>query len=443
MNQLLDKTNKKSSTLIIKKETIEWIILCLVLAFSFINYITLLISLISLIILLFVLKQKEIGSIKLINIIALRTIINPGIAVGIDYYQNFKWIILLLSSFYLISKYKKLEGSQILKIKRIVITAFVFALYNILASLIFSTLPIVAIFKVISYILVFLGVLIGVACTSSRFNWINWLYKMFLTVIIVSAPLILFPVGYLRNGHSFQGITNQPNMFGIILTLFIGLIFTKIQYSNQKKHLKEYILLSLVFYFIILSKSRTAFITSLILLILFVFFSNISKIKKIFVIDLIGIILIIYTILNQNVFNFIKEFFLKGQNDFFYSRKLQVEGLMSNFLRNPLFGSGFAVPVTPVRIFSFSVEYVMEPGNLLLAVLSYGGVIGFTLFIIYISKILWSNKSNIRYQCYLPISTILTSMGEMVFFSSNNIGVWIYMYLAVYVLYEPNKNQKN
>lgn len=108
---------------------------------------------------------------------------------------------------------------------------------------------------------------------------------------------------------------------------------------------------------------------------------------------------------------------------------------MQSFRSNPLFGKGFAVPIYPNRSFIISTEFVVEPGNLLLSVLACGGIIGFVLFSIYMLNILITNKKNFKSLIYLPLASVMISMGEMVFFSSNNIGIWLYMFIGIYVFY--------
>lgn len=117
------------------------------------------------------------------------------------------------------------------------------------------------------------------------------------------------------------------------------------------------------------------------------------------------------------------------------SRGGLTENLLGNFYSRPLIGTGFAVPVLPYRLYIISTEFVVEPGNLFFAVLSYGGIIGFLLFSYYMLTILWSNLRYFKELIYLPLATILVSMGEMVFFSSNNLGPILYMFLAVYAFY--------
>ncbi|WP_144478291.1 O-antigen ligase [Cytobacillus oceanisediminis] len=425
---------KNNRDIKIKKSTLEWLVLICLIIFSFINSITLLLSLI---LLLFLLKQKEIGAIKIINIITFRTVINPGVAVVIDSWQNLKWVILFGCSIYLLFSYFKLNKNELMKINKIASLVILFTIYNIVIAFVFSSLPIVAIFKLFSYVIIFLGCLIGVAYTYKNFNWIKWLFNLYSLIFISSIIFLFLPLGYLRTGVSFQGITNQPNMFGILMVLYIALVFS---YGQTNKNINRrflFVLLALVFYMIILSASRTALISSLTLTLIYLFFIKINKLIKRVIISFFSICVILLP-LNNNFNEFFVNYLYKGQEqgELLNSRVNQIEGLTSNFLNNPWFGNGFMVPVLPFRSFEFNSNYIVEPGNIILSILSFSGIFGFLIFIAYLIKIIWVNKSNFIFVVFLPIATILVSMGEMVFFSSNNIGIWCYMFLAIYMFWE-------
>lgn len=437
MSSRMNLGRLKTSDIVIKKGTIEWIGIWVLLIFSFINVATLLSSLV---VLLLLLKQREIGAIKILNIIALRTIINPGLAIDIGSVQNIKWGIIFLCSFYLIFSFRKIDKDLRVKIKSILAPILFFGLYSVVASFITSTLPTVAIFKLISYMIVFLGILIGIYLTKGKLDWLNWISKMFMGIFVFSIPLINNSIGYLRNGHAFQGITNQPNMLGIILALFFSVLLTKLQLKKVNHNLFSYLILCAVIYIGILTKSRTSLITMAILLIIYVIFLQTNLMKKALAYTIIGIFSIVYLIIDKQILNEIQEFLYKGQENILYSRSVQIEGLLSNFYRNPLFGSGFAVPVTPFKSFGFSTEYVVEPGNLILSVLSYGGILGLVLFIAYLYKMFRAPGKIYSQTIFLFLSPILISMGEMVFFSSNSIGVFLYMMLGIYIFKEKSES---
>lgn len=431
--------SKIRTKFIIKTSTIEWFLIAILFIFSFLNLYTLLISLILLPIFLL---QKEIGVVKILNIVTMRTIINPGLAVGIENLQNLKWLILMGSSLYLIYNYKSMPELKRRKVRTIIHLILLFTIYNIVTSLLFSSLPTVSIFKVVSYSLVFLGVIIGVGLSFDRFDWIDWMIKTFGMIIGASFIFLRMPVSYMLNGVSFQGITNQPNMFGITAVIFIALLLSSMQTNKNYSRVFRILVLVATLYMIILSRSRTSLIGSIVLLFLYLLLYKGKGIVKVLV-SFSPLIIIWYSLRDSPLKDYIIEFFNKGQKtgNILYSRADQIGDVMSIFKSNPLFGRGFAVPVLPYRSFAFGLEHIVEPGNLIIATLSYSGIIGFIIFMLYMFKIFLSNRINFKEVSFLPISAVIISMGEMVFFSTNNIGIWCYMMIALYIFYD-NKDLK-
>jgi hypothetical protein len=423
---------------ILKKDLFEWILILVLFVLSFISQ-QILMLVLGLTFLL-VLQQKEIGALKALNLITLRTVINPGISVGITSLQNLKWLLIFAYSFYLILAYFKLSEEEKKKISKTKHWIILFSIYNMITAFLFSSLPIVAIAKLFSYSFVFIAVLIGIAYTNKYINWIEWIFKLLFLLIIPSFLLINNSLGYLRNGISFQGFTNQPNMFGILSVLFIAITLTYIKIHNRDK--KYYLIVALSFFMIILSKSRTSFISSSVIILLYLLFLEKERIFKFIAADFFVVFLIIILYIERDIINPLINFLQKGHENILYSRMNQVGGLLSNFLDSPWFGNGFLVPVLSYRSFDFSFEYIVEPGNLILSVLSFSGIIGFIIFSVFILKIIFSNKNNFKKLIYLPLSTLLISMGEMVFFSTNNIGIWLYMLIAIYVVYDEETTDK-
>lgn len=422
----------------INKSTLEWILLVTLFLFSFIHPITLLIFLFSLI---FLFTQKEIGALKILILLTLRTFINPSLAVSITSFQSMKWMLIFASALLLWFGITKISKYELDKIKWILIFVSIFIIYHCISAFIFSSLPVVATSKLVSYSVVFLGVLIGVAYTKDKFNLMEWLIKWFYLIFITSIFFILHPIGYLRNGLAFQGVTNQPNLFGILSVLFISLLLTKSLLAKNSNKLHIYVSVPLVFMMLLLSDSRTALLSSVVVLLTYVLIVNWRRVTymKIAVISFVTASLVILIPL---LYPYAIEYFYKGQQqgDILLSRSNQISTLLSNFSTNPLFGTGFAVPLLPFRLYTFSDNYIVEPGNIILAVLSYGGIIGIILFIIYMFSILLSNKKQLPYNILLIMAPLLVNIGEMSFFSSNGIGILSYLFLSLYVFIEKKDN---
>lgn len=416
----------------VKKEYLEWFLVSVLLILSFFSTITLVLLFVYLITFI---KQREVGAIKIINILTLRSVINPGLAVSIGQLQNLKWVLVLGCAMYLLISYRKMNKDQREKINKVSFFIIIFAVYSIISSLVFSSLPIVAVFKILSYTITFLGIVFGVVYTANKINWLNWLIKLLSLAILPSVLLIELSVGYLRNGLSFQGFINHPNLFGVVVSLFIALLFTYKQKTRVSFRMNFFliIIISYAIYLIVLSGSRTALISFFAMLSLFIIFSNIKIHFKYIIFLFTFSIAAFLPKVRESLLSFMNDFLYKGNEDLLYSRSGQVEGLMNNFLSNPIFGTGFQVPVLFNKSYEFSFDYIVEPGNLFLAVLSYGGIIGLTLFSIYIFQIFIVGIKNFKNSGFLFVIPIMISMGEMVFFSTNNIGIWCYMCFAIYL----------
>lgn len=406
--------------------------------FSFVNTASVLIFMVGILALLY---QREIGAIKIINLLIFRTIINPGFAVDIGFAQNIKWVIMLTCAIYLLFSLRKLTKQNRSRIKWVLIWAVLFAAYNFFVAYIHSSFPVVASFKNVSYTLVFLGILIGIAYTIEKFDWLDWITKWFALLMIFSLLLVPFPVAYLINGISFQGALNHPNMFGIIAAMFLCLLL--VRYSSENTRYYWLMLSPITLSLILLSRSRTALITSLVLLFIYFMIKNSKKLTNLRVVAISFISAGVF-LFYSSVANFLEGFILKGQaSNILYSRQEQVNTLLFNFQSNPWFGTGFSVPYFPqFRFNGFSMDFVVEPGNLVLAVLSYCGIIGFTIFVFYMLQILLTNLRNSSKNIYLFLTPFFICMGEMVFFSSNSIGVFCYMFLALYIYNDKPLDEK-
>lgn len=412
-----------------KNSTISSLILFLFI-FSLFNNISLLLFL--LVLLLYGLKNS-LNAIKSLNIITLRSVLNPGLAISISQFELLKWLLLFACAGRLIIDYFKIHDKS--KVNKIIFPVVLYLVYSALSSFIFSNLPIVALMKILSYGFIFIGMLIGIYNTINYFDWIDWIYKQLLLIVIFSIPLIPFEVGYLISRISFQGITNQPNMFGIILVLFIVVNIVMLQLNKHKMAIIGHLLNILSFFLIWQSNSRTSLISALVLIIVYLLLSNLNLLKKGLVLIAVTIFILLILI-NTDILSELQGFIYKGADDLLYSRAGQISTLTESIEANPLFGTGFAVPVLPYRSYAISTEFIVEPGNLILSVLAYGGIIGFIIFNLYMLNIILSNARNFRYLIFLPLATVMISMGEMVFFSSNNIGPWLYMFIGIYAFYE-------
>lgn len=391
-----------------KKYILEYLLIIIVFGLSCINptllYISLFLS-------LFYLFQGKIGIVKLEFLLIMRTIISPGILFDINevpIFQYFKWLIIFGGSIYLIVFSKRFNYNVSLLI--IIYTIFIF--YLIFSTIFFSSNPLLGIFKIINYALPLFSLYLNKDYLVKK-NIDKWIKNIMIIFIVFSVVLIFFPLGYLRNQHGFQGITNNPNMFGIIMVLAYTFMI------KSKINLFSFATITMLFiYLIYISESRTSLVSILVLIIVYSLMEK-RLVKVLLILSPILVIVIITIISNVNI---IDKLLRKGGSDvdILYSRTGQIETTKYAFYNSPIFGNGFGVPFSPFGM-SNKEQTIVEAGNLFLAIIMYSGIIGLALFSFLL--IYWSFKVKKEY-LLIFLGVFLINMGEMVLFSSNSIGLW-------------------
>lgn len=356
--------------------------------------------------------KGRIGIIKLMFLLILRTIISPGLFFDINtiqIFQVYKWLVIIGGSTLIVINDLIIKN----KFDKIFIGIFILYLYFIISSFFFSINMTVSILKITSYLLPLLAFYFS-KNTINNHNLINWTYCILKIPLFISLFLITTSVGYLRNGIGFQGIFNNPNMLGIVTVLTLGIALT-----IDKKIGTKILFFSYCILLVILSSSRTSLISIIVIIIIYLLCAERRDYFK--YVSLISVTVIIFiSYFSPLKFSLLK-FFLKGQsnNDILYSRNNQLENFNMGFNKSPIFGNGFGVPVIPNN--NIPDNYIVEAGNLVIALIMFGGLVGLFLYLLFI--LLWIKSIDIMKLCMFA-STILISMGEMVLFSSNSIGLW-------------------
>lgn len=391
---------------------------------SFFNSYILMIWLVTLVIYK-VLKLRIEGAIEALILIQLRSVLNPGIAVDISEASIIKWICVFALSFFLFCSCYYLSSRRI---KSTIWIIILFSAYLAVSSLLTSSYPTVAVFKVVSYAFPFVSIILGIF-NSKQIVWIKRINFFLGILILFSFVTIPIPIAYLRNGRFFQGLTNHPNMFGILTALFLAGVFFQ-QYKKFSLSTAAIFVMCLVMLWF--SRSRTGMLSSIVFFIIYILCLEISTIKKIvlslFITSIVFSVAVIYG--GKTVWDYIQEFLYKGYEDsIVYSRLGIIDWGLARFKTNPWLGTGFNVPYEKgVRDFGFSFDLIVENGNLFLALLGDAGIIGALLFLVCYGNIFKKGKGVVLF-----LAPILISLGEMTFFSTNNIGIILYLYYGIYL----------
>lgn len=375
-------------------------------------------------------------------LIAFRTIINDNIAINIGSMQIIKYcLIFYLCTMICLSKKSYMTQKQLKWFKIVLLICFFMFLYVLIISLFFSGYPTISIFKFFSYCFPFVSIIYGIICTAKKINWLNHLYYLFTVLMMGSLLSIPFPYAYYSSKNWFAGLTNQSNMFGILAAVYVAILLTILM---KKKSKFLFFNLTTTVCMAWMSNSRTGMFSIVLCLLIYIIYEIILRVNiKLLVLILATTFIIAVTPLYTYVQSNISAFLFKGSDsteiinsnnieNIFSSREGQKDIFLEKYKKNKMFGTGFQVPINENnRDWSLNFSTVVEPGNLLYAVIGDIGLIGFFIFIILYLTIFIA-KINIK-KILIFVIPFAISFGEMVFFSTNNIAIILYVLFGIYL----------
>lgn len=384
------------------------------------------------VLLLLYLQQGIRGGVKALIILAIRTNLGTSVASSFGSGGMVKFAVIFLISFYLIYQSHPLNSERL---KRFLGLLALFVISNVLTAFMASSYPVTAIFKLISYCVPFYAVVKAVG-DDTDFDYIEYMLSWF--TIVLLAGVVAIPVGSLNyvNGD-FQGILLHPNTFGLFGAVYVGL--ASYQLANGKdvdSRVFRFICIALALVMLYLSKSRTGMFSALIFVAAAYVLSDRMHVAPKVVLGIIVLAVgVLYLRLVPELSDAVSKFISKrGETRLLESREVMREDFEASYAANPLFGTGFLVPFKEgVRDFSLSFSLVAEPGNLVFAVVGNSGIIGTILFALYIGYIAVCAG---RRKLLLAVIPLMISMGEVAFFSTNNLAVWYYVMYGVCLAFD-------
>ena len=375
-----------------------------------------------------VISPVYVNILKSLLVISIRGMMNDQIAAASGLTALMKWVVLMGLSVYAIFLFAKSERHENRVCHRYWHMMALFCIYCCIAALAFSSYPTAAIFKVISYSIPFYATYICISRTSKNFDWIVYIAKISVVTCLLS--LTWRDAHYYNHDHIWTGLFPNPNGYAQMLVFaFTTCLVT----YNSKKRIVWLVLAGLMFLIdLFLAGSRTCLAAMACVGIVWLLFLPVSRRKK-------GVILFFVVVLGVLVialsFPLLKEIFIS----FFYkwgdsmgllgSRISQFSGVLDRFLKNPLFGTGFNVPYEKGQVdFGMYLSLPVENGNFILAILGDTGVIGFILYMTAAIYLFVNTRT-----CYWPLffCPYLIAVGEMLLFSTNSFGVFVYVLLSV------------
>ena len=389
--------------------------------------------------------------------------LNSQIAPIANYSVIFRFFFLILVFLMLISIYSK---KIFFYNKAVNINLFFFCLFIVIHSFLLSQIPDVSILKTVNWFLYFFILL---TCWSIIDK--NEYLKLLKSILIILLIMVIFSlfflkteIGFIKNGDSFQGILNHPQLFGLVMGLTAITIcnFQDLKFFSSKV---SFIFIIITIYFLMLSESRTAifgFIGGYLIYLAtkkeFKYIKKKSiKLSKIIItlFFFIFLLFLIYKLNNYFYIEFINDILTKSDrltNESFLELYTQTRGepilaSYDNILQKFWSGIGFGIASNPEQMLIIRDEYFdipynapTEKGNIFIATLEEIGFFGFVFFIIFLFTCLKSALVSRFNFISIFFIVLFFNLGESSFFSTAGVGGLLSIFFTMSIAYKNTNN---
>lgn len=331
--------------------------------------------------------------------------------------------------------------------KRIIFFTLLLGVFLLLHSIFFSAMPDVSALKVVSWTVTVATLLAawGGLSQSQSQQTIDLLFGWLTMVMLVSLPLLVLPIGYLRNGQGFQGVLGHPQAFGPTMSL-LGIWLALGLLAQGRPHWHRVLTACLCIVLVIMSEARTAglaLLGGLVCAMLFAILHSRASVVSLYpglrsprVISALFLAVFMAVAFAPRV---------AEKMDMYISKRTEVDGVMAaydrsrgrlinemwaNISKSPLTGIGFGIASNPQgmrisrdAIFDLPVGASIEKGVLPLAVVEEVGLFGLLAVLLWG----WGVFRRALKGGGLPVgllgTILLLNLGESTFFSVGGMGM--------------------
>ena len=347
----------------------------------------------------------------------------------------------------------------------------IFSLVILAHSLIVSRDSTLSSFKILSFAFGVIIVLLGFKVSAGRdVNWVPWFTGLWAAILFLSIPtLFVTSIGYHKNGTGFQGILSHPQSFGTILAPIAAWLAARLVFFPLREtHWMIVVMVLLSWSFLILSKARTGLAAVLGGLVCVIILTLVSRpewksrianslrrpIILMAMLVLVSVMILFSSTIEAQVEQYIfKHGKAKGasaEEAITSTRGPGIANQWKNFLSSPLVGYGFGIyrfarPNSTQVIdpyFGIPLSAPTEKGFLPTAILEETGILGTLCFIPLLGSLIWhvSRKSSIA-TTWMFFASILTNVGEMVFFSIGGLGLYIWLLMGWATCFQKEEDE--
>jgi hypothetical protein len=373
-------------------------------------------------------------------------------------YESFsRYIVVLTCLFSILLKLK------FKKINNFILITFLFGIFLIIHSILFSNFPIVSILKATYWTLITIILLLAWLGTSrlEHEHTIRWLTEFLFSTLLISFILFLvYPdIGFIVNSSYFHGVFNNPQALGLTAAGVFSLLISQLDFRCKPK-LILLIKIMISIFLLLLSGSRTGgialFMSCLISgLLFFIYkFHSLKLIKKFridFIYALLSFVLIMLLLLFlDEISDFIqiylsKSFVNGSDNGLIFilqsSREILYGPMINNIFQNFFTGIGFGLAsdlshMNVKYFFGIPVSAPIEKGILPISILEEIGIYGFIFFMIWILITIFYTINKGLGSLIVLLTFLSFNLGEAGLFSPNGFGM-LYLIVITSVITKP------
>lgn len=379
----------------------------------------------------------------------LLTMISPGIAPPAPLGSLGRYAVFMGAFIAVFVRSGILSGQ--LKASKIVLSTVGLGVFFVIHSLFISPMPDVSILKAVSWLMVtatLFSAWSGLA-PAERDKLFRQLYLGLVAIMVISVPLFVLPLGYLRNGSGFQGILNHPQAFGPTMAI-LGAIAASKLFAEKRPSWQYLGVFGVSLVFILASEARTAGLALIIGLCLAIASVPVLSGRRVRAVlpglrsrrvwGIAGIVLCFGVIfapqIGDKVGNYISKSGRAGSVEsiaeaYDKSRGGLIDRMFTNINQTPLTGIGFGIASEPALmaverdpLFGLPIGAPVEKGVLPLAVIEELGVVGAGIVALWIIALVVRAAKNGVVPISILITVLMINMGENVFFSPGGMGLF-------------------
>jgi len=380
----------------------------------------------------------------------LLTMISPGIAPPAPLGSVGRYAVFMGAFIAIFVRSGILSGQ--LKASKIVLSTVGLGAFFVIHSLFISPMPDVSIFKAVSWLIVTATLFSAWSglTPAEREHLFRQLYVGLVAIMVVSVPLFVLPLGYLRNGSGFQGILNHPQAFGPTMAI-LGAIAASKLFAEMRPSWQYLGVFGVSLVFILASEARTAglaLIIGLCLAIASVPVLSGLRVRAVLpglrsrrVWGIAGVVLCLGVIfapqIGEKVGNYISKSGRAGSVEsiaeaYERSRGGLIDRMIANINENPLTGIGYGIASEPALMvverepfFGLPVGAPVEKGVLPLAMLEELGWVGAGIVAVWLITLALKASRGGVVSISVLITALMINMGENVLFSPGGMGLFI------------------